>query len=130
MSVPKYRIKIGRKETDHSIEENTMVLYNEIFNPRNGVAIFEIERDKWDVLSYEQFTGLTDMDGEEIYEGDVLVSEQFPDDIEFKVRAEAGGFVINTPVRAWVHDKYPWTALADEQTQSWVRTTCKIKKHE
>jgi hypothetical protein len=124
----KYRIKLGMKGEDHSYECNTLVMYNEIFNPLNGVALFEIERDRWEVLSYEQYTGLTDMDGKEIYEGDVLVSEQFSDDIEFKVRAEAGGFVINTPVIAWVHDKYPWTALADEQTQSWVKTTCKIKE--
>lgn len=48
-----------------------ITIYNEVFNQQNGIAFFELERDKWEVLSYHQQV-VTVKNGE-YYEGDKVL---------------------------------------------------------
>ncbi len=70
-------------------------------------------------------TGIKDGNDNNIFEGDILYSHQYPD-IRFKVRKTDGGFVINEPVAEWQDDNWPSQPLADMQTKSWLSSTCVV----
>jgi hypothetical protein len=64
----KYRIRLKAigKGTGYEVGE-VVTIFNDIFNKQNGVAFFQLNHD-WEVLSSDQFTGLKDNTGKDIYE--------------------------------------------------------------
>ncbi len=64
----KVRVILKAKKDWGSIEVGeTMVLYNDIFDLKNGIAFFPIDYKQWDVISYSQYTGIKDYQENEIY---------------------------------------------------------------
>ena len=51
---------------------DTMTLYNEVFDPNIGIAFFPIEKEKWEVVRYDLFTGIKDKHRKEIYTSDII----------------------------------------------------------
>jgi hypothetical protein len=64
------KAKITLKHKD-SEDGEILVMYNEVFNKSNGVAFFEIEKDKWDLIDYKPF--VFSAKGVDYYEGDRVI---------------------------------------------------------
>jgi len=65
----KYHIKLRNKNTGEELE-----MYNNIFDPRNGVAFFEIDKN-WELVFARQFAGLQDKNKKYIYEDNKVLFE-------------------------------------------------------
>lgn len=57
---------------------DTLVIYNDLFNKSNGLAFWEIDRNNFDVLKVELFTGFLDIENREIYVGDNVEVDMHP----------------------------------------------------
>jgi hypothetical protein len=71
------------------LKGETCLINNLVFNRDNGLAFWPIDR-RWEILYYIQFSGLCDMDGMDIYEGDVLSYHN----CKGAVRFENGKFLV------------------------------------
>ncbi len=50
-----------------------MILINEVFCPKTGIAFFPIETDKWSVEGFDLCTGMKNIDDEDIFVNDNIV---------------------------------------------------------
>lgn len=55
---------------------DTMTLYNDVFDKNIGIAFYPIEKDKWEVISYDIYTGVNDKHEKEIYQRDVICAHE------------------------------------------------------
>lgn len=58
-----------------TLKGNRMTLINEIFCPQTGIAFFNIDYKQWEVISYNQFTGILDNTKQEVYNSDYIECE-------------------------------------------------------
>ena len=62
----KYHIRVKHREQDSIIN-----IYNNVFNQKNGVAFFQIDRE-WELLFARKCIDLKTEEGDTVYEGDIL----------------------------------------------------------
>lgn len=48
------------------------IIYNDIFNERNGVAFYPIEKENWEVVGSDLWTGKFDKHGALVYINDIV----------------------------------------------------------
>jgi len=121
----KVRIILRAKRHFGTIEEGELLtIWNDVFDAMNGIAFFCIERDKWALEAYDQWTGLTTKDKKEIYAEDTL-----------KIQLPMGGFwgdvkKEETGVVKYIADKGGYVVQFDihkyGKNQSYVRLDCDI----
>jgi hypothetical protein len=62
------------------VKGETMIIFNEVFDANTGIAFYSIEKNKWAVVSYDEYTGLNALDGKkkkELYRGDTINVRSF-----------------------------------------------------
>jgi uncharacterized phage protein (TIGR01671 family) len=62
----KFRIRLKDKESGGIIS-----IYNNIFDTKVGIAWYEIDKNTWELISADQYTGFKNND-KEYYEGDIV----------------------------------------------------------
>lgn len=95
MIEPKYRITLkalfdinGHKKGD------IVVIVNEIFDRKNGVAFFPIDKE-FEIISKDEFSGLLDKNKVEIFEKDAITTKySHNSEVEFYVKKHAGTFIL------------------------------------
>ena len=98
----RYRLRLNEGEHVEFKKGDIGTFYFNLNDIQNGLARFSIEK-KWDIVSFDEFTGLKDKDGKEIYEGDILLWDT---DTTLKVVFKDGeykGIQIDGPVPGNLH---------------------------
>jgi len=71
--VANVRIILEAKQDFGSIKKGDRIkIYNDIFDDRNGIAFFPIDRDDWKIISHDFWTGREDCQGTKIYDNDII----------------------------------------------------------
>lgn len=65
----------AKKDFGSTLKGNRMTLINDVFCPDTGIAFFSIDYKQWEVISYNQFTGVLDNSKQEIYNSDYVECE-------------------------------------------------------
>lgn len=61
----KVRLKLKAKKSNTAIninKDDVIIRFNDVFDLDNGIAYYPIDKNMWDLVSYDVFTGIIDND--------------------------------------------------------------------
>jgi hypothetical protein len=92
----KLRIVLKAKKDFGSIlKHEHLIIINDVFCTKTGIAFFPIETEKWQIIRYDLFTGLKDIKGVEIFEKDGLKTKWSKhSEVDFYVKFIDGTFIL------------------------------------
>lgn len=65
---------MAKKDMGTILKGEIITIFNDIVDPDNGVLLYPIEIENWDIISYDNFTGQIDKNLEMIYENDTITN--------------------------------------------------------
>lgn len=72
----RYRLKLVSNDWGDYKEGDIETFYISLNDKQNGLYRFSID-EEWDVVSCDEFTGLKDADGNDVYENDILTFDTY-----------------------------------------------------
>jgi uncharacterized phage protein (TIGR01671 family) len=95
MIEPKFRITLkASSDINGHKKGDTVIIINEIFDRKNGIAFYPIDKE-FEIISKDEFTGLFDKNGKEIFEKDAITTKYSKhSEVEFYVKKIDGTFVL------------------------------------
>lgn len=96
----------------------------ETWKERSAKLKYSSSLEAWDDFIFEQYTGIKDRQGKDIYEGDVL--EDSNRKHKFNIFRVPGGLAMNIHQDDFKRETPFYSALADNQTVGYIQYYCEV----